>query len=114
MERNHKTNWASVEEKQKRKLIQEANREREDKKEFIKVMKAARKLQPKSNPGTSGQGFLPSDPNALCERLEFLMASKQTGNIVLLTEYVSICAERLRQKMLPHDAYKNLMRTLKK
>jgi len=32
MERNHKTNWGSVEEKQKRKLIQEANREREDKK----------------------------------------------------------------------------------
>jgi len=113
MERNHKTNWASVEEKQKRKLIQEANREREDKKRIYKSNESCEKIA-KSNPGTSGQGFLPSDPNALCERLEFLMASKQTGNIVLLTEYVSICAERLRQKMLPHDAYKILMRTLKK
>jgi len=77
-------------------------------------MKAARKLQPKSNPGTSGQGFLPSDPNALCERLELLMVSKQTGNTGVWTEIVSIFAERLRQKMLPHDAYKNLMRTLNK
>jgi len=48
---------------------------------------------------TKGQGvFLPSDPNALCERLELLMASKQAGNIGLRNEIVSICDERLRQK----------------
>ena len=62
-----------------------------------------------------GQGvFLYSDPNALCERLELLMASKQAGNTSLRNEIVSICDELLRQKILPHDAYKNLMLALNK
>jgi len=34
-----------------------------------------------------GSGFLPSDPNALCERLELLMASKQAGNRSLKRNY---------------------------
>ena len=59
-------------------------------------------------------GFLPSDPNALCERLELLMASKQAGNTDLRNEIVSICDELLKQKNLSHDAYKNLMLTLNK
>ena len=46
---------------------------------------------------TQGQGFLPSDPNALCERLELLMASKQAGNTGFRNEIVSICDELLRQ-----------------
>ena len=62
-----------------------------------------------------GKGvILPSDPNALCERLELLMASKQAGNTGLRNEIVSICDELLRQKILSHDAYKNLMLTLNK
>jgi len=77
-------------------------------------MKAARKIRAKSNPGTSGQGFLSSDPNGLCERLELLMASKQAENTGVRNEIVSICDELLRQKILPHDAYKNLMLTLNK
>ena len=60
----------------------------------------------------AGSGFLPSDPNALCERLELLMASKQAGNTGLRNEIVSICDELLRQKILPSDAYKKLMLTL--
>jgi len=63
---------------------------------------------------TQRQGFLSSDPNALCERLELLMASKQAGNTGLRNEIVSICDELLRQKILPRDAYKNLMLTLNK
>jgi len=64
---------------------------------------------------TLGQGIiLPSDPNALCERLELLMALKQAGNTGLRNEIVSICDEHLRQKYLSHDAYKNLMLTLNK
>jgi len=60
-----------------------------------------------------GQGIiLPSDPNALCERLQLLMASKQAGNTGLQNEIVSICDELLRQKILSRDAYKNLMLTL--
>ena len=81
--------------------------------ELKKVMKAARKIWARSNPGTSREGFLPSDPNALCKRLELLMASKQVGNTVR-NEIVSICDELLRQKILPRDAYKNLMLTLNK
>jgi len=59
-----------------------------------------------------GQGFLSSDPNALCERLELLMALKLAGNTGLRSEIVSICDELLRQKNLSRDAYKNLMLTL--
>jgi len=77
-------------------------------------MKAARIMRRKSNPGTSGQGFLPSDPNVLYEWLELLMASKQAGNTGVRNEIVSICDELLRQKILPRDAYKNLMLTLNK
>ena len=62
-----------------------------------------------------GRGvFIPSDPNALCEWLELLMASKQAGNTGLRNAIVSICDELLRQKILSHDAYKNLMLTLNK
>jgi len=39
---------------------------------------------------TQGQGFLPSDTNALCERIELLMASKQAGITGLQNEIVSI------------------------
>jgi len=63
---------------------------------------------------TQGQGFLPSDPNALSERLELLMASKQAGNAGVRNEIVSICDELLRQKILPRDAYKNLKLALNK
>jgi len=42
------------------------------------------------------------------------MASKQAGNTGLRSEIVSICDEHLRQKLLPHDAYKILMLTLNK
>ena len=44
--------------------------------------------------------FLPSDPNALCERLELLMASKQARTTGLRNEIVSICDELLRQKIV--------------
>jgi len=63
---------------------------------------------------TFGQGYLPSDPNALCERLELMMASKQAGNTGLRNENVSICDELLRQKILSRDAYKNLTLALNK
>jgi len=74
-------------------------------------LKFVQRLQTKKK----GRGvFLPSDPNALCERLELLMASKQAGNTGLRNEVVSICDELLKQKILSRDAYKNLMLTLNK
>jgi len=56
----------------------------------VKAPKQKAKRQQKK---TQGQGFLPSDPNALSERLELLMASKQAGNTGLRNEIVSIWDE---------------------
>jgi len=42
------------------------------------------------------------------------MASKQAGNTGLRNKIVSICDELLRQKILSHDPYKNLMLALSK
>jgi len=61
----------------------------------VKASKQKAKRQQKK---TQGQGFLPSDPNALCEHLELLMASKQARSTGLRNEIVSICNELLRQK----------------
>ena len=49
-----------------------------------------KKRQRREELETQGSGFLPSDPNTLCERLELLMASKQAGNTGLRNEFVSI------------------------
>ena len=49
-----------------------------------------------------GQGtiVIPSDPYALLERLDLLMASKEAGNIGTRNELVSICDELLRQRVI--------------
>ena len=77
-------------------------------------MNMRKKKEKRQKKKTQVKGFLPSDPNALCERLELLMASKQAGNTGLRNEIVSICDELLRQKILSRDAYKNLMLALNK
>ena len=60
--------------------------------------------------GTSlGTVVIPSDPNALVERLDLLMASKQAGNTGTRNELVSICDELLRQKIISKNEYKNIM-----
>ena len=81
---------------------------------YEKKTKKKVKRQQKAEPAKKDSGFLPSDPNALCERLELLMASKQAGNTGLRNEIVSICDELLRQKILTSDAYKKLTLTLNK
>ena len=82
---------------------------------IIKPLRDEKKQQRQEELENIGQGIiLPSDPNALCERLELLMASKQVGNTGVRNEVVGICDELLRQKILSHDAYKNLMLTLNK
>ena len=92
----------------KYKIIQQL--EDEKKGRGVIPLREERKRQGLEELKTLGQGIiLPSDPNALCERLELLMASKQAGNTSLRNEIVSICDELLRQKNLPHDAYKILM-----
>ena len=61
-----------------------------------------------------GEGvvILPSDAEALLDRLELLFASKGAGNTGLGNEIVSICDELKRQKALNVNQYKNLMSSL--
>ena len=68
----------------------------------------------KAQKKTSGKGvnsqaiILPRDPNALVERLELLLASKQAGNTGVRNELVSICDELLRQGVISQEQYKEL------
>ena len=59
-----------------------------------------------------GVVIIPSDPNALVDRLDLLMASKGAGNTGVRNEIVSICDELKRQHILDVNAYKNLMSSL--
>jgi hypothetical protein len=65
-------------------------------------------LGPKSGEGVSTV-IIPSDPNALLERFDLLMASKGAGNTGVQNELVSICDELLRQKIIDRKQYKKFM-----
>ena len=57
-----------------------------------------------------GSGIiLPSDPSALLERFDLLVASKQAGNTGVQNEIVSILDELLRQKVIDRNQYKNML-----
>ena len=53
--------------------------------------------------------ILPSDPIALVERLDILMASKAAGNTGVRNELVSVCDELLRQNLIHKQKYKIIM-----
>ena len=53
--------------------------------------------------------ILPSDPVALVERLDILMASKAAGNTGVRNELVSVCDEMLRQNLIDKNKYKIIM-----
>ena len=63
-----------------------------------------------------GQGVvvIPSDPNALLERLDLLLASQEAGNTGVRNELISICDELKRQGVLDMKAYKKLNHLIKK
>ena len=63
-----------------------------------------------------GQGVvvIPSDPNALLERLDLLLASQEAGHTGVRNELVSICDELKRQDVLDTKAYKKLNHIIKK
>ena len=65
---------------------------------------------------TAGKGVvvIPSDPNALLERLDLLLASQEAGNTGVRNELVSICDELKRQGVLDMKAYKKLNHLIKK
>jgi hypothetical protein len=52
-----------------------------------------RKADPPSKATSASVIYLPSDPNALFDRLDLLLASKQAGNTRLRNELVAICDE---------------------
>ena len=62
----------------------------------------------------SGVVVIPSDPNALLERLDLLLASQEAGHTGVRNELVSICDELKRQGVLDTKAYKKLNHLIKK
>ena len=57
---------------------------------------------------------IPSDPNALLERLDLLLASQKAGHTGVRNELVSICDELKRQGVLDMKAYRKLNSLIKK
>ena len=70
----------------------------------------------KKREGYEGEGVvvIPSDPNALLERLDLLLASQKAGHTGVRNELVSICDELKRQDVLDTKAYKRLNHLIKK
>ena len=70
----------------------------------------------KKNEGYEGEGVvvIPSNPNALLERLDLLLASQEAGHTGVRNEPVSICDELKRQGVLDTKAYKKLNHLIKK
>ena len=65
---------------------------------------------------SEGKGIvvIPSDPNALLERLDLLLASQEAGHTGVGNELVSICDELKRQGVLDAGGYKKLNSIIKK
>ena len=63
-----------------------------------------------------GEGVvvIPSDPNALLERFDLLLASQEAGHTGVRNELISICDELKRQGVLDTKAYKKLNHLIKK
>ena len=78
--------------------------------------KKSRIIFPKKKEGYEGEGVvvIPSDPNALLERLDLLLASQQAGHTGVGNELVSICDELKRQGVLDTNTYKKLNSIIKK
>ena len=62
----------------------------------------------------SGVIVIPSDPNALLERLDLLFASQEAGHTGVGNELVSICDELKRQGVLDIKTYKKRNSIIKK
>ena len=63
--------------------------------------------------GGKGVVIMPSDPNALLERLDLLLASQEAGHTGVRNELVSICDELKRQGVSDTKAYKKLKSIIK-
>ena len=63
--------------------------------------------------GGEGVTVIPSDPNALLERLDLLLASQAAGHTGVGNELTSICDELKRQGVIGTDAYKKITSLIK-
>ena len=70
--------------------------------------------EPKEGYEGKGVVVIPSDPNALLERLDLLLTSQEAGHTGVRNELVSICDELKRQGVLDTKAYKKLNSNIKK
>ena len=61
-----------------------------------------------------GLVVIASDPNALLERLDLLLASQEAGHTGVSNELVSICDELKRQRVINDNDYKKLNSIIKK
>ena len=82
-----------------------------DRKYRERLVKKMKKI--KSEYEGSGVVVIPSDPNALLERLDLLLASQEAGHTGVRNELVSICDELKRQGVLDTKAYKKLNHIIK-
>ena len=64
-------------------------------------------------PKGKGVTVIPSDPNALLERLDLLLASQAAGHTGVGNELTSICDELKRQGVINADAYKKINSLIK-
>ena len=71
-------------------------------------------LEPKKGYEGKGVVVIPSNPNALLERLDLLLASQEAGHTGVRNELVGICDELKRQGVLDMKAYKKLNHIIKK
>ena len=78
--------------------------------------KKSRIIFPKKKEEYEGERVvvIPSDPNALLERLDVLLGSQEAGHTNVGNELVSICDELKRQGVLDTKAYKKLNSIIKK
>ena len=60
-----------------------------------------------------GVTVIPSDPNALLERLDLLLASQAAGHTGVGNELTSICDKLKRQGVISTDAYKKITSLIK-
>ena len=67
-----------------------------------------KEIKPKKKEGYEGEGVvvIPSDHNALLERLDLLLASQEAGHTGVGNELVSICDELKRQGVLDTKTFK--------
>ena len=95
----------------KQKVINRESRRRRREK---RIGAYSRSVGKKSNIEGEGVVVIPSDPNALLERLDLLLASQEAGHTGVRNELVSICDELKRQGVLDTKAYKKLNHIIKK